>query len=82
MSAALLTAGLVVCVISLVIFGIKAAQKGGERRGVDRERADRLAESAERRAKAERVAAAPVDPRRVRDLWARYRRRVSNTEGG
>ena len=83
MNAALLAAGLVVVVVSLVIFGIKTAQKGGERRGEDREARRQLEENAERRAKAERAASMPPPDRaRLRADWDRYRRRMSDTEGG
>jgi len=80
-NTALFVAGFVVCVITLVIVGLKMAQKGGEQRGADRERADRLSESAERRAKAERAASMPPPERaRLRAAWDRYRRRVSDPE--
>ena len=75
--------GLVVVVIVLVLSGLKMARSGGERRGADRERADSLAESAERRAEAERVASMPAPDRaRLRAAWDRYRRRMSDTESG
>ena len=79
MNAALLVTGLVVCVITLVLAGIKIAQKGGKDRGVDLEARRQLEASAERVARQDRIRSRPL-PGNVRTAWERFVRRTSEEE--
>ena len=83
MNTALLVAGLVVCVVALGTVVIKMLTKATRKGARNEERADRLAENAERKAEAEKVASQPLPDRtRLRAVWDRYRRRMSDSEGG